>query len=192
MKVFNIFLAMIAINVVLYAGGDTFGQVSSVSSLPLQNCKLNKVYTEKDAELMWQDQVYTDAEDGAYQRNHSVGKVGSWNYATNYCAGLDYQGYDDWRLPTADELSHLHHKAGQPFFYYRGEDFWTSTPTTKNKYYVIYPVDAYRYKRDKNKSHYIRCVRCWVPANKETLIGVIGEGLNQRRERGENNVAELN
>ena len=192
MKVFKIFLAVVSINVLVYAGGDAFQQVSSVSTIPLQKCKLDKVYTEKDAQLMWQDQVYTDAEDGAYKRNHSVGKAGSWNYAMNYCAGLDYQGYDDWRLPTADELSHVHHKAGQLFVYHRGEDFWTSTPTTKNKYYVVYPVDAYRYKRDKKRSHYIRCVRCWVPTHKETLVGAIAEGVEQITERGENNVIEAN
>ena len=27
---------------------------------------------------MWQDQVYTDAEDGAYKKHKSMGKAGTW------------------------------------------------------------------------------------------------------------------
>jgi len=177
---------------ILFAGGNENLNISAVADVSAQKCKLNKVYTEKDAQLMWQDQAYTDAEDGAYKRDHSVGKAGSWNHAMNYCATLDYQGYADWRLPTADELVHIHHKPGQAFVYHRGEDFWTSTPSTRNKYYVVYPVDAYQYKRDKKKSHYIRCVRCWVPAHKETLVGVIQESVENIAERGENIVAGEN
>ena len=185
MKILMIVLGLIGFSPIVNAGGNQFDQLSAVSDISIQQCKLDKTYIDKEAQLMWQDQVYTDAEDGAYKREHSVGKAGSWNYAMNYCQGLDYQGYDDWRLPTADELSHVHHKVGKAFVYHRGEDFWTSTPSRKNKYYVVYPVDAYRYKRDKRKSHYIRCVRRWVPVHKETLIGVIQESTKNIIERGE-------
>jgi hypothetical protein len=81
-------------------------------------------------------------------------------YAVRYCENLDYAGYDDWRLPTADELSTIHREPGQLFTYYRDGDFWTATPAEKGKYYVIYPADAYRYKRNQRRSYYIRCVRC--------------------------------
>jgi hypothetical protein len=138
---------------------------------------------EKDVQLMWQDQAYTDAETGAYKSNHSVEKAGSWGHATNYCAALEYQGYNDWRLPTADELSHVHHKSGQVFAYYRTDDFWSSTPATENRYYVIYPVDAYRYKRKKKETNFIRCVRCWVPAKKDNLSRIIRDEENNIEER---------
>lgn len=183
MKKLMILLAMIAASVVVYAGGDENRYVSQASKIETVTCKTNTVYTEIDAKLMWQDQAYTDAETGAYKRNHSVEKAGSWNHATNYCAALDYQGYADWRLPTSDELRHVHHKAGQVFTYHRTNDFWTSTPATENRYYVVYPVDAYQYKRKKKESNYVRCVRCWTPAQKGNLSRIIRDVTNNITER---------
>lgn len=123
-------------------------------------CYADKTYLEKDADLMWQDQKYTDAEDGAYANNRSTRKAGKWNHASKYCRRLNYAGYSDWRLPTSDELVHVHRIEGQVFQYFRDKDFWTSTPTTEGKYYVVYPADAYIYKRNKSESNFIRCVRC--------------------------------
>ena len=123
-------------------------------------CYADKIYLQQDLKLMWQDEKYTDSEDGAYANGRSVGKAGNWNHAMKYCLRLSYAGYTDWRLPTSDELTAVHRIDGQVFRYFRDTDFWTSTPTTENKYYVIYPADAYPYKRSKKESNFIRCVRC--------------------------------
>ena len=144
----------------LIAGGNINPNLSSVAKISGKVCHANKIYVEKDAGLMWQDQHYTNVEDGAYKRNHSVAKAGTWHHALNYCRRLNYAGYTDWRLPTSDELMHVHKKRGQVFTYFRGDDFWSSTPATENRYYVVYPADAYQYKRPKKESAYIRCVRC--------------------------------
>jgi len=143
----------------LLAGGNTKSDLSEVAELSVSDYKNYSVYVEYDTGLMWQDAPYTDAEDGAYKRNYSVGKAGTRNYAINYCRKLNYGGYTNWRLPTADELSHVHRKTGQLFKNHRSGDFWTSTPAATKKYYVIYPADGYRYERDKKESNYIRCVR---------------------------------
>jgi len=183
MKRVMIICGMFLASMGLYAGGGTMSSVSQIANIDEHVCKTNKVYTEKDAKLMWQDQAYTDAETGAYKRNHSLGKVGSWNYAMDYCAALDYQGYSDWRLPSADELIYVHHKPGQVFTYHRADDFWTATPSTENKYYVVYPVDAYQYKRVKKESNYIRCVRCWTSEKKGNLSRIISDTINHVSER---------
>ncbi len=146
--------------VLLVAGGNVTPKLSAVADIPAKACKTDKTYVEEDANLMWQDQAYVDAEDGAYKREHSVGKAGKWKYSENYCRRLDYAGYADWRLPTSDELIHVHRIPGQVFTYFRGRDFWTSTPSVKGKYFVVYPVDAYRYEHKTKRSNYIRCVRC--------------------------------
>jgi hypothetical protein len=179
MKTLIMTLGVFFSNLMLNAGGNENLNVSSVAEVSEPNCKHNKVYTEKDVHLMWQDQAYTDAEDGAYKREHSLEKSGSWNHAMNYCSSLDYQGYSDWRLPTSDELQHVHHKEGQLFTYYRDGDFWTSTPTVENKYYVVSPVDAYRYKRTKNQSNYIRCVRCKSEEKKPSLYRIIRDEVEE-------------
>lgn len=144
----------------LMAGGDTSVTLSPVAEIPTKSCKTNKVYIEADAGLMWQDQAYTDAEDGAYKREHSTAKAGKYRHAVNYCRALNYAGYSDWRLPTADELAHVHYPEGNPFTYDRGSDFWSSTPATENRYYVVFPADAMQYARKPSESNYIRCVRC--------------------------------
>ena len=151
---------MLVSAVLLMAGGNVTPKLSAVADIPAKACKTDEVYVEKDANLMWQDQAYVDAEDGAYKQKSSIGKAGKWKYAENYCRRLDYAGYADWRLPTSDELQYVHRKEGQVFVYFRGEDFWTSTPGAKGRYYVVYPVDAYRYEHKTKRSNYIRCVRC--------------------------------
>jgi hypothetical protein len=141
------------------AGGHMAPAVSKVSAME-SPCVNETVYVDDKTQLMWQDAPYTDAEDGAQVKNRSLGKAGNWRHAVNYCRRLNYAGFTDWRLPTADELTAVHHEAGQHFEHFRDKDFWTSTPTTEGKYYVIYPVDAYRFKRTPRESNYIRCVRC--------------------------------
>ncbi len=144
----------------LMAGGNFSPNLSPVADIPAQPCKKDKIYVEEAADLMWQDQGYTDAEDGAYKRERSTSKAGNWKHAENYCRTLDYAGYADWRLPTSDELQQVHRIPGQVFVYFRGRDFWTSTPASRGKYYVVYPADAYRYEHKTRRSNYIRCVRC--------------------------------
>mgnify|MGYP001545271344 CR=1 FL=1 len=144
----------------LMAGGDTTVTLSPVAKISNKYCKTNKVYIEADAGLMWQDQAYTDAEDGAYKREQSVAKAGKHRHAMNYCRVLNYAGYNDWRLPTADELAAVHSPQGNPFAYDRGSDFWTTTPSTEHRYYVVYTADAMQYARKPSESNYIRCVRC--------------------------------
>ena len=144
----------------LMAGGDAGTTIAPIAKISSKTCKENKVYIQQEAGLMWQDQMYTDAEDGAYARGNSIGKAGKLRYAMNYCRSLNYGGYSDWRLPTAQELSGVHDPQDNPFAYYRGSDYWTSTPTTENQYYVVFTADAMQYKRNPSESNYIRCVRC--------------------------------
>jgi len=152
--------------ILLFAGGNVNPNLPAVVDIPAKSYKADKVYIEEDAKLMWQDQVYVDAEDGAYKREYSMGKVGNWKHAKNYCRRLDYAGFVDWRLPTSDELQHVHRKHEQVFSHFRGRDFWSSTPASKGKYYVVYPADAYRYEHKRKRSNYIRCVRYFSEVKK--------------------------
>ena len=145
---------------VLMAGGDTSPTLSPVVNVQEKLCDNDGVYIDRDANLMWQDAVYTDAEDGAYKRDQSIGKVGTYAHAMNYCSRLNYDGFSDWRLPTSNELMAVHRQHGQVFVNHRGNPFWSSTPTTENRYEVVFPADSYPYMRRPNSENYIRCVRC--------------------------------
>ncbi len=168
----------------LMAGGNLNPAMPAVADIG-KPCKTHTFYVDPDTKLMWQDAPYTDAEDGAYAREHSVGKVGTWRHAVDYCRRLDYAGYTDWRLPTVDELQAVHHIEGQVFANFRDKDFWTSTPTTEGKYYVVYPADAYKYKRSPRESNYIRCVRC---ASDYSVFG--NEGYQKKKSVSEENIVE--
>jgi len=143
----------------VFAGGNLVPATPAVAKIGAP-CKVHDVYVDRDTDLMWQDAPYTNAEDAAVAMNRSIEKAGSLNHAVNYCRRLNYAGFTDWRLPTADELMEVHQHPGQVFANFRDKDFWSSTPTTEGKYYVVYPTDAYKYKRNKNQSNFIRCVRC--------------------------------
>jgi hypothetical protein len=149
----------------LMAGGDVYPSISTnsangVASLPNASCRNDKVFVEPETKLMWQDEQYTDREDGAYKREYSSGKAGKYKHAVSYCQTLDYAGYNDWRLPTSEELTHVHYEEFNPFAHYRASDYWTSTPADASRYYVVFTADAHPYKRSPNESNYIRCVRC--------------------------------
>ncbi len=151
----------------LIAGGGVSTKVSEVKTIPSHDCRASMVYRDKEQHLLWQDEPYTEAENGAVKRGQSIGKAGSYMHAIRYCEHLHYGGYADWRLPTSDELTHLHDKSGQVFRYFRDNDFWSSTPATEGRYYVVFPADAMRYARSPRQSNYIRCVRCIVNAGHE-------------------------
>jgi hypothetical protein len=177
MKKCVVVVCLSVFSTLLMGGGKVAApKLSQIVPIPSKSCKADKVYVDKDERLMWQDQPFVNAEDGAYKRSYSIGKVGSWGHAVNYCSALSYAGYSDWRLPTADELMEVHRKEGQVFSYFRGSDFWSSTPAKANKYYVVFPADAYQYARHAKETNYIRCVRCLdgkpadhVSGNRETL-----------------------
>jgi len=160
MKKIIIVLITLLVSTLLMAGGDVSPKLSKVTAIPSHECKANRVYRDRDQNLLWQDQAYTEAENGAFERHQSIGKAGSHAHAVRYCERLHYDGYADWRLPTSDELTHVHHKNGQVFTYFTDNDFWSSTPTYEGRYYVVFPADAMRYPRSSRQSNFIRCVRC--------------------------------
>jgi hypothetical protein len=155
-------LGVLLLTSLLMAGGNISStKLSKVTAIPSYACQTDRVYKDREQHLLWQDQAYTDAEEGAFKRQQTIGKAGNHAHAVRYCARLQYGGYADWRLPTSDELSRVHHKIGQHFTYFRDNDFWSSTPTTEGRYYVVFPADAIRYARSPKQSNYIRCVRCY-------------------------------
>lgn len=158
-KLFILTATLLSVTV-LMAGGNTSPTLSPVVNVNKNLCDTDGVYIDREAKLIWQDAKYTDGEDGAFKRGGSVGKSGTHAYAMNYCSRLNYSGYSDWRLPTSDELMAVHKLKGQAFVNFRANTFWTSTPTTSNRYEVVFPADAYPYPRKVNNSNYIRCVRC--------------------------------
>jgi hypothetical protein len=157
---------MLLTGAAVMAGGDIApierGAISATANAP---CRTSDVYIERDADLMWQDELYKDHEEGAYKNGRSSGKAGSWHHAKNYCQSLVYAGYSDWRLPTVNELIHLHEKHNI-LQHSIAADFWSSTPDRGNKYWAVFSAEGFPYKHKRGDSQYIRCVRCLGEAEK--------------------------
>jgi len=54
------------------------------------------------------DVVYKDSKTGLMWQGEDNGIDISWTAAKNYCEQLSWGGYDDWRIPTQDELATLY------------------------------------------------------------------------------------
>lgn len=59
---------------------------------------------EREAKIAAEHQPWTDPATGLMWTKRDNGESISWPQAVNYCRNLRLTGYDDWRLPTIDEL----------------------------------------------------------------------------------------
>lgn len=151
-------------------GEDFYGQDAQYAALETcipKNYKLNDSVENEptvydfNTDLEWQGKVHT--------RDYW-----SWNLVKNYCNNLNYAGYDDWRLPTFEELRTILDFEVSPLVsaeYFPDtpqEFFWTSSfASPENVYYVDFEdaflrtlyLDSYYGGYDNLWPSDVRCVR---------------------------------
>jgi hypothetical protein len=116
--------------------------------------------------LIWQDEEYSEDEINIYKNNEkNYQKVGTLEYAKEYCKKSTYGGFKNWRLPYFHELNilrdrnnkinHNFKKAPEGFFWSLDEDLDDKTKY-KRVAFEINRADIYI-----NKKHhlYIRCIK---------------------------------
>lgn len=110
---------------------------------------------DKNTNLMWQDSIDTKT------------KELKWDDAKGYCSKLKVGEYDDWRLPSYDELKTLiDYESYDPaivksFKYTKSSYYWSLTPYTSasSRAWRIYFKSGYSNYDYKSNSYYVRCVR---------------------------------
>ena len=124
----------------------------------------NNIVYDKKLKLYWQDDLQA-----------SYTKL-SLNDSIGYCTNLKLNDYNNWRLPTYEELLSIgDYEVYKPtinnaFKYSASGHFWSliykrvaygKAWTPKNDYYVkrIYFSDGYSYDNDRTGKAYVRCVR---------------------------------
>jgi len=110
--------------------------------------------------LMWQDEPYTKKEKKYLTDNKNYNKVLNWKLAKNYCKNLTLGGFDDWYLPSKEELKNLY-KNKDKLKNIISKGYWSSTANTKDTIFasVIDFNDGYPLGYPKYNAQYVRCVR---------------------------------
>ncbi len=107
--------------------------------------------------LMWQDVP------------ENKGVIHTWKDAKEYCEELEEEGFDDWWLPSEDELVSIvdtSRKSGRMikkgFIYFKPRFYWTSTTYAWNAphAWAISFKDGYSISIEKDRQLHARCVRC--------------------------------
>ena len=146
--------------VVLAKGKNLLGITAKILS---GSKALATATTHKDVtiigDLMW--------ENVANPEEHEMDWYGAMEYAKNLRLG----GYDDWRLPTIEELVSVvvkciwvydgSYKENYEAKGFASNDYWSSTTDDYNSYYACFIDfnDGSQSEDFKNYSRYVRCVR---------------------------------
>jgi hypothetical protein len=80
-----------------------------------------------------------------------------WEEAMNVCENSTAHGYNDWYLPTIDDLEFLYkNKVALNMI---GEWYWSSTEKSRSAKYEINFVDGKRHDTSANAKRQVRCIR---------------------------------
>lgn len=116
--------------------------------------------------IKWSDNFYrTDAVDaevgrGQFNTTSIINTLGTGNYAASMCDRLIYNGYNDWFLPSKNELLLLYQQRNA-IGGFINDYYWSSTEyDTLNAWYLYFPYGPQYYaKKDINAR--IRAVRAF-------------------------------
>ncbi len=151
---------------------DGYYQSGLASSLVRDDTK--EIVTDNNKKLMWQDDaaVKSNSRQWLIKENYDNG---AWNdtsgeTATNYCKDLELGGYDDWRLPSVQELQSIvkDDKINPAMDYdifvnYNTQFVYWSSTTSSSDLFDAWVVNfMYGNTNIYSKDHvnaYIRCVR---------------------------------
>jgi len=142
---------------------------------------VKEVVTDKITGLMWQDNSDVSNVTKRWLSLTALNPDGtddwfdtSGDTAINYCANLTLGGYDDWRLPSFEELKSIvdydrYSPALSPIFVNFVSDYYWSATTSTNSDILVWEVhfgngstyDGLKYMDDEWLYHdlHIRCVR---------------------------------
>ncbi len=106
--------------------------------------------------------TYTEINTGQANTDRIVSILGSQSesYAAEICSELVLNGYDDWFLPSRDELYEMYevlHEAGWGDF--RRDGYWSSTEGSSSIAVYISFYNGYQGFDYKYRVHYVRAIR---------------------------------
>lgn len=113
-------------------------------------------------ELVWADQLVatgaTSETDGEANTELIVSVLGEGNYPAKLCADLVEGGFDDWYLPSIDEMKAISTLGDDLPVDYTGT-YWTSTEVVSNAARFWYIHFGSQYNENKTYKYDCLCVR---------------------------------
>ncbi len=115
-------------------------------ALPSKHNK--EAFLDPDSGLLWQDN----------EANQVVKK--DWNNAIDYCTRLKHSDFNDWRLPSKEELHGIYAKE-RNLHYLASSRYWSSSEYTSEDSRALYVgfYDGRVSHSNKSNRLYVRCVR---------------------------------
>lgn len=135
-----------------------------------------EIVSESVSGLMWQD------------NNDTLTNSQTWDNANAYCSNLTHGGYNDWRLPSIEELQTIVDKnryspaISSSFTNVATSDsYWSSTTYAGNTSYAwfVFFNPGNTYFNAKTNSYYVRCVRDGQYQNFDTLSSLQKAGFER-------------
>lgn len=127
------------------------------------------------------DGTVTDASTGLMWQRETAPGTYTWQEALEHCAGLDFAGHKDWRLPTVQELFGIvdygrHGPAINPVLWAEQDWYWSSTTAAHNPtdVWLLHFGDGLSGVTGKSCKSFVRAVRNAAPP-------AAGETGEQRR-----------
>ncbi len=120
-------------------------------------CAYGGVLIDEKTYLMWQDVP------------ENKGTLYTWNEAKEYCEELDEGDFDDWWLPSEQELVSIvdttrsdGRMIQKGFIYFKPRYYWTATTYAWNAphAWAVSFKNGFSIAIDKEKQLHTRCVRC--------------------------------
>jgi TolB-like protein len=87
---------------------------------------------------------------------------GEWDQAAQYCAELEHQGFDDWFLPSLDELNLMYgNLKRKDLGGFKTEKYWSSTDYDRYYMWFMDFADARIAAFSRSNKYYVRPVRAF-------------------------------
>ncbi|MGB3751426.1 MAG: DUF1566 domain-containing protein, partial [Arcobacteraceae bacterium] len=124
----------------------------------------NSIYKDTQQNLMWQDDSTKEniKKPWITEENHVLKNYADTNgdTALTYCKTLNLAGFNDWRLPSKDELKNLYSQ-NHSLQNITSDWYWSSTSNEKitERAWAIYLNNGDGFSDHKNTANYVRCVR---------------------------------
>ena len=157
-------------NGVIYLKSDTEINIS------LKKIKKSLISSNNSSNL--KDKVWIDPDTGFMWQVDIPKKRYNWWDSKSYCKNLNLSGYNDWRLPSIDELktiltknyyrslstinrAYIKKELLNSIYELKNPIFWSSTPYVSffEKGLIVYFNNGCEHESDKSDTYYVRCVR---------------------------------